>query len=73
VNKRTGVIAVYFEERAFGFVNENQNGRLFKLFLHVSNILSGTPRTGATVLFNEGSNQKGAMAIDVEVLDGGAL
>lgn len=41
---------------------------MFKAFLHISDILSGVPVTGAAVLFNEGSNSKGALALDVEVL-----
>jgi hypothetical protein len=69
--KRTGWIAIWFEEKRYGFVHENRDGTMFKAFLHISNILSGVPVTGAVVLFNEGTNAKGALALDVEV--GGAL
>ena len=67
-NKKTGWIAIWFAEKRFGFVHENRDGKMFKAFLHISDILSGVPVTGAAVLFNEGSNSKGALALDVEVL-----
>jgi hypothetical protein len=67
-NKRAGWIAIWFTEKRFGFVHENRDGKMFKAFLHISDILSGVPVTGAAVLFNEGSNSKGALALDVEVL-----
>jgi cold shock CspA family protein len=67
VSKHTGRINGWFEGRGFGFIHENQDGRLVKLFLHVSNILSGAPRDGAEVLFNVGNNTKGLMALDVEI------
>jgi cold shock CspA family protein len=67
-NKRTGWIAIWFAEKSYGFIHENRDGKLFKAFLHISDILVGIPATGATVLFNEGSNSKGALALDVEVI-----
>ena len=67
-NKRIGWIAIWFEEKRYGFVHENRDGKLFKAFLHISDVLVGIPVTGAAVLFNEGSNSKGALALDVEVL-----
>lgn len=67
MSKHTGHINGWFESRGFGFIHENQDGKLVKLFLHVSNILSGVPRNGAEVRFNVGSNCKGLMALDVEI------
>jgi hypothetical protein len=70
MEKRIGYIDVWFEHRNFGFVHETlTGGRIYKLFLHSSNVLTGTPRSGLTVKFNEGRNFKGALAIDVEVFE----
>jgi cold shock CspA family protein len=68
MSKHIGRINGWFEGRGFGFIHQNQDGRLVKLFLHVSNILSGVPRDGAEVLFNVGNNTKGLMALDVEIM-----
>jgi cold shock CspA family protein len=68
VSKHTGRINGWFQDRGFGFIHQNQDGRLVKLFLHVSNILSGVPRDGAEVLFNIVNNTKGLMALDVEII-----
>jgi len=70
MEKRIGYIDGWFEHRHFGFIHEAlAGGQIYKLFLHPSNILSGTPRAGLTVRFNEGRNFKGALAIDVEVFE----
>lgn len=69
MEKRVGYIDVWFEIRNFGFVHEERGGKIHKLFMHASNIVSGTPRSGLTVRFNEGRNFKGPLAIDVEILE----
>jgi cold shock CspA family protein len=69
VSKQIGRISGWFPNRAFGFIHENQNGKLVKYFLHVSNILSGAPQDGAEVRFNVGQNAKGWVALDVEIVN----
>jgi cold shock CspA family protein len=66
--KTPGRISVWFELKNYGFIAENRDGKLVKWFLHIANVLEGTPVTGAKVLFNQGSNDRGLLALDVEVL-----
>jgi cold shock CspA family protein len=66
--KTAGRISVWFELKNYGFIAENRDGKLVKWFLHVANVLEGVPVTGAKVLFNQGSNDRGLLALDVEVL-----
>ena len=73
MSKKIGRVSGWFVGRGFGFVHENQDGRLVKYFLHISNVLSGIPQDGASVKFNAGTNAKGLMALDVEVADPAAL
>jgi hypothetical protein len=70
MDKRIAFIDVWFPDRNFGFVHEVRNdGQNYKLFLHGSNILTGSPRSGLVVRFNEGLNSRGPLAIDVEILE----
>ena len=70
MEKRIAYIDVWFPDRNFGFIHETRpDGQIYKLFLHASNIQTGMPRSGLIVKFNEGRNSKGALAIDVEVLE----
>jgi hypothetical protein len=66
--KTAGRISVWFELNNYGFITENRYGKLVRWFLHISNVLEGTPVTSAKVLFNQGSNDRGLLALDVEVL-----
>jgi cold shock CspA family protein len=69
--KRSGFIEVWFDKKKFGFIKEKRNdGSFATYFLHHSNIISGTPRTGVRVQFNDGQNSKGMLALDVEILNG---
>jgi cold shock CspA family protein len=70
--KIPGVLNVWFVERGFGFIHEEKGGVILKHFLHAANITSGAPRTGATVLFKSVVGRKGFLAVDAEILDGGA-
>lgn len=65
--KHEGFINVWFPERAFGFIHENENGTLKVYFFHISSLLSGIPVKGATARFDVGENKKGPAAKNVEV------
>ena len=66
--KSVGVLNVWFEDRGFGFIHQDQNGELVRHFLHISNVRSGTPVTGATVRFLPVAGKKGLFALHAEVL-----
>jgi cold shock CspA family protein len=72
--KTKGTINVWFETKQYGFIHEEKAGEILKHFLHANNIISGTPSTGAEVLFRSVVTRKGFLAVQVEVLsgDGGA-
>jgi cold shock CspA family protein len=70
--KTSGILNVWFESRDFGFIHVEKADVILSLFLHRANIKSGTPRTGATVLFKSVVTRKGYLAVDAEVVDGGA-
>lgn len=68
--KIQGVLNVWFVDRGFGFIHEEKSGVILKHFLHAANITSGTPRTGATVLFTSVVGRKGFLAVDAKILGG---
>lgn len=67
-----GVLNVWFLDRNYGFIHEEKGGAILRHFLHAANIKSGMPRTGATVSFKSVVGSKGFLAVDAEILDGGA-
>ena len=68
----TGNLNVWFSDRKYGFVHQEKGDVILSHFLHAANIKSGTPKTGATVLFKSVVCRKGYLAVDAEILDGGA-
>ncbi len=68
--KISGTLNVWFSDRNFGFVHSEKGGTLISHFLHKANIKSGTPLTGAAVLFKSVATRKGCIAVDAEILDG---
>jgi cold shock CspA family protein len=71
ITKRVGRINPFFEERNYGFIHTiDDSGRIVKVFLHGTNVVSGTPHTGLTATFQVIESTKGPIAVDVEV--GGA-
>ena len=65
--KIEGTLVTWFEPRGFGWVHENRGGKLFSYFLHISKVLGGNPRVGATVRFNPDQTLKGPVALDAEI------
>jgi len=70
VMKTKGVLNVWFMDRNYGFIHEEKGGVTLKVFLHGTNVVAGTPRTGAMVLFKSVSGSKGFLAVDAEILGG---
>jgi cold shock CspA family protein len=68
--KISGTINVWFPDREYGFIHEEKGGVILKHFLHANNVASGTPRTGATVLFKTVVGRKGFLAVNADVLGG---
>lgn len=64
-------INAYFPDRNYGFLHENKDGLVVKHFLHLSNVVSGVPKTGLMARFDSVIGEKGSIAVDVEILDGG--
>jgi cold shock CspA family protein len=71
--RNTGTLNVWFQDRNYGFVHEEKAGVILNHFLHAQNIKSGIPHTGAEVRFKSVVSRKGLLAVDAEILDGGAL
>jgi hypothetical protein len=69
--KSTGILNVWFMDRNYGFIHEEKGGVILKVFLHVTNVVAGIPRTGATVVFKSVVGSKGFLAVDAEILGGG--
>ena len=67
----SGILNVWFEDRDFGFIHMEKDDVIISHFLHRANIKSGTPKTGASVLFRAVSTRKGYIAVDAQFLDGG--
>ncbi len=62
---------MWFSEKKYGFIHQDNGAAILKHFLHEANIKSGTPRAGATVKFKSVVTRKGYLAVDAEILDGG--
>jgi cold shock CspA family protein len=59
---------VWFAGRNYGFIHEQiEGGEITSHFLHASNVVSGTPRQGATVTFQKVAGTKGSLAVNAEV------
>jgi hypothetical protein len=68
--KKVGFINKIFPERGYMFVHEPIPGAPTKAyFLHVRNVISGTPKLGAVVHFNAGFGPKGIFACDAEIVE----
>ena len=66
--KQTGVINAWFKNRGFGFVQQVVNGGdIRSYFLHVTQIKSGVPVEGAQCSFYISVNDRGLIAVDVEI------
>jgi cold shock CspA family protein len=70
--RMSGILNVWFPEKRYGFIHQDQNGEVLRHFLHEENIKSGTPKSGATVKFKSVGTRKGYLAVDAEIVDGGA-
>lgn len=68
--RRSGLITIYFDARAFGFVNEVADGVMLSYFFHLKDVKYGVPKTGEPCSFMPGVGEKGLKAKDVIV--GGA-
>ena len=69
--KHSGYIAAYNAARGFGFVHGlDANRKLTRYYFHVTWVITGDPKTGLPVEFVAGTNEKGFIAVDIEV--GGA-
>lgn len=64
---KTGVLNVWFMDRNYGFIHEQHEGVIVSHFLHASNVVSGKPKTGATVKFQSLESSKGSLAVNAEV------
>jgi cold shock CspA family protein len=65
--RKTGVLNVWFADRNYGFIHEQQDSAVVSHFLHASNIIAGTPKSGATVTFQSLDSAKGSLAVNAEV------
>ena len=65
--KIAGVVNVWFLDRNYGFIHETRDGVIVNHFLHIANVVSGTPRTGATVVFQSVTGKRGNVAVYAEV------
>jgi len=63
VMKTKGVLNVWFMDRNYGFIHEEKGGVVLKHFLHASNVVAGTPRTGATVVFKSVVGSKASLRL----------
>lgn len=68
-DKIVGKIVFVNEARGFSFIRRVQSDVFEKYFLHVSDIMSGTPRVDAAVRFHVRETPKGPSAVNAEVLD----
>jgi hypothetical protein len=64
---RKSVINVWFPDRSYGFIHELVSGEIVVHFLHQSNVVSGSPRSGATVIFQSITTKRGFIAVNAQV------
>jgi cold shock CspA family protein len=69
-DKLTGFVNIFFTEKHFGFIHRSFEGKLYRYFFHLSQVMSGTPQTGAVARFNSAEGTKGLYATDVELTPG---
>jgi cold shock CspA family protein len=60
----------YYPDKNYGFLQQNKDGVMVKHFLHMNNVVSGVPKTGAMARFDPVMGEKGSIAMNVEVLGG---
>jgi cold shock CspA family protein len=65
--KQVGRLNYWNEIRGFGFVHQNQDGVIVRYFLHVSQIMYGSPIRGSIVYFNVAESPKGLEAQNAEI------
>jgi cold shock CspA family protein len=65
--KLNGFVNIFFPEKHFGFIHRSYEGKLYKYFFHISEIMSGIPVTGAAAKFNSAHGEKGMYATDIEI------
>jgi hypothetical protein len=67
--RMSGKIAVWFDERRYGFVYSDRqaDGGSMKLFLHADNIVSGKPEIDKSITFDVSLSKRGALAVNAEV------
>ncbi len=65
--RRSARISMYFETRAFGFLNEVVDGVVLSYFFHLKDVKYGVPKTGELCSFLPGAGEKGLKAKDVIV------
>ncbi len=70
--RRTGYIAVYFDTRGFGFINEIVDGVVLSYFYHLKDMQHGVPKAGELVSFLPVAGKKGLAARSVVVVGGAA-
>lgn len=71
MQKQIAKLNALFESKGFGFLHQNDNGTFRSFFFHLSNLVSGVPEVGCEALFIPGTNPKGVVALEVEVLPKG--
>ena len=69
--RRSARISNWYNERAFGFMNEEVDGVVLSYFFHLRDVTRGVPKTGEVCTFIPTAGEKGLKAKDVVV--GGAL
>jgi cold shock CspA family protein len=71
--KLSGKIVSFFNERNYGFIIEDRNGRAIRYFFHRTNLPDIEPKVGMKVLFDFVQAPKGLAAVDIEIANvGGA-
>ena len=71
--KVDGRIYSYFADRSYGFLfNTDVNGNNITHFFHANNFTVGTPGIGKAVRFIAVPGRKGPVAVEIEVIEGGA-
>jgi cold shock CspA family protein len=67
MKKTIAVINVWFDDRGFGFCHESVGKSVVRYFLHIANVVHGTPIQDAVVRFDPATSTKGPLALNAEV------
>jgi cold shock CspA family protein len=62
-----GVINAYFASKGYGFINEVRSGKIIRYFLHISQVVSGSPKVGALAKFDFVQTLKGLQAVNITI------